>query len=52
MDEMLGKTLVEIGKEAFRDRVRLVATRNDVRKLANLVLNNRLSALRANSQNR
>lgn len=52
MDEMLGKTLVDIGKEAFRDRVRLVATRNDVRKLANLVLNNRLSALRANSQNR
>lgn len=46
MDELLGKTLVEIGKDAFRERVRLVATRNDVRKLANLVLNNRLNTPR------
>jgi hypothetical protein len=46
MDELLGKTLVEIGRDAFRDRVRLVATRNDVQKLANLVLNNRLASLR------
>lgn len=49
MDELLGKTLVEIGKAAFRDRVRLVATRNDVRKLANLVLNNRLNSPRPSS---
>lgn len=44
MDELLGKTLVEIGRDVFRERVRLIATRNDVRKLANLVLNNRLKA--------
>ena len=47
MDELLGKTLVEIGQDAFRARVRLVAARNDVRKLANLVLNNRLASVRA-----
>ena len=47
MDELLGKTLVEIGRDEFRDRVRLVATRNDVRQLANLVLNNRLASLRS-----
>lgn len=46
MDELLGKTLLEIGRDGFRDRVRLVATRNDVQKLANLVLNNRLASLR------
>lgn len=47
MDELLGKTLIEIGRDQFRDRVRLVATRNDVRQLANLVLNNRLASLRS-----
>lgn len=46
MDELLGKTLIEIGQDAFRERVRLVATRNDVKKLANLVLNNRLKTPR------
>lgn len=41
MDEVLGKCLVEIGRDRFGSDVKLVATRVEVRKLVNLILSNR-----------